>query len=220
MDAAASAPQAGYDALVRQLSRQLSRQASLDDAAFNLVDLPGELLALILYRLLLAHDIAQLAPLCSALRDAASVVFVARPYSREVRTLAGHTGDVRCVAAADDGHVLTGSRRDKTVKVWRGDELVRTIEAHRLRGHGGCGAAGRRALHQRLASDKTAKLFTFGGELERTFEVGSWVPASRRCPTACTLWSALTTAPTARARSGCTTSTGRASTPSRGTPAS
>ena len=46
MDAAASAPQAGYGALVRQLSRQLSRQASLDDAAFNLVDLPGELLAL------------------------------------------------------------------------------------------------------------------------------------------------------------------------------
>ena len=81
MDAAAPAPQAGYDALVRQLSRQLSRQASLDDAAFNLVDLPGELLALILYRLLLAHDIAQLAPLCSALRDAARLVFVARPYS-------------------------------------------------------------------------------------------------------------------------------------------
>ena len=90
MDAAASAPQ-GYGALVRQLSRQLSRQSSLDDAAFNLVDLPGELLALILYRLLLAHDIAQLAPLCSALRDAAQLVFQARPYSREVRTLSRHT---------------------------------------------------------------------------------------------------------------------------------
>ena len=37
------------------------------------------------------------------------------------------------MAAADDGHVLTGSS-DKTVKVWRGDELVRTIEAH-TRGH-------------------------------------------------------------------------------------
>ena len=43
--------------------------------------------------------------------------------------LSGHTDAVRCVAAADNGHVLTGSR-DKTVKVWRGDELVRTIEAH------------------------------------------------------------------------------------------
>ena len=109
MDAAASAPQAGYGALVRQLSRQLSRQSSLDDAAFNLVDLPGELLALILYHLLLAHDIAQLAPLCSALRDAARLVFVARPYSREVPTLSGHTDNVRCVAAADDGRIVTGS---------------------------------------------------------------------------------------------------------------
>ena len=44
-------------------------------------------------------------------------------------TLSGHTREVICVAAADDGHVLTGSD-DKTVKVWRGDELVRTIEAH------------------------------------------------------------------------------------------
>ena len=44
-------------------------------------------------------------------------------------TLRGHTDLVNCVAAADDGHVLTGSD-DKTVKVYRGDELVRTIEAH------------------------------------------------------------------------------------------
>ena len=44
-------------------------------------------------------------------------------------TLSGHTNGVSCVAAAGDGHVLTGSW-DKTVKVWRGDELVRTIEAH------------------------------------------------------------------------------------------
>ena len=128
MDAAASAPQAGYDALVRQLSRQLSLSSESDDAPVNLADLPAELLALILYRLLLAHDIAQLTPLCSALRDAARLVFEARPYSREVRTLSRHTDYVLCVAAADDGHVLTCS--DRTVKVYRGDKLVRTIEAH------------------------------------------------------------------------------------------
>ena len=110
MDAAAAAPQAGYNALVRQLSRQLSLSSESDDAPVNLADLPGELLALILYRLLLAHDIAQLAPLCSALRDAAQLVFIARPYSRDVLTLAGHTNLVQCVAAADDGHVLTGSK--------------------------------------------------------------------------------------------------------------
>mmetsp|Transcript_11743 Transcript_11743/g.35141 ORF Transcript_11743/g.35141 Transcript_11743/m.35141 type:complete len:270 (-) Transcript_11743:360-1169(-) len=37
----------------------------------------------------------------------------------------GHTNQ----AAADDGHVLTGSG-DKAVKVWRGDELVRTTSVH------------------------------------------------------------------------------------------
>ena len=145
MDAAASAPQAGYDALVRQLLAPALAVERERRRRVNLADLPAELLALILYRLLLAHDIAQLAPLCSALRDAARLVFEARPYSREVLTLSGHTKDVRCVAAADDGHVLTGSD-DKTVKVWRGDELVRTIE-HTTLGQGDGGAAGRaRAL--------------------------------------------------------------------------
>ena len=96
MDAAAAAPPAGYDALVRQLSRQLSLSSESDDAPVNLADLPAELLALILYRLLLAHDIAQLAPLCSALRDAARLVFEVRPYSRDVLTLAGHTDRVYC----------------------------------------------------------------------------------------------------------------------------
>ena len=88
-------------------------------------------------------------------------------------TLSGHTSTVSCVAAAIDGHVLTGSW-DNTVKVWRGDELVRTIEAHTnwvqavavLPG-------GARFISGSL--DGTAKLFTFGGELERTFELGSHV---------------------------------------------
>ena len=74
--------------------------------------------------------------------------------------------------AAATATVLTGSD-DKTVKVWRGNEPCAPSRRTQTRSSGG-GAAGRRALHQRL-EDKTAKLFTFGGALERTFEVGSWV---------------------------------------------
>ena len=92
-------------------------------------------------------------------------------------TLSGHTGHVTCVAAADDGHILTGSQ-DKTVKVWRGPwpvtHLVRTIEAHTdtVRALAVLPGGGRFISG---SLDGTAKLWTFGGELERTFEVGSVV---------------------------------------------
>ena len=104
-------------------------------------------------------------------------------------TLSGHTKSVTCVAAADDGHVLTGSY-DQTVKVWRGDELVRTIEAH-TREVTAVAVLPGGARFVSGSKDGTAKLFTFGGELECTFEVVScwsvWVNCWRRCPTACTL---------------------------------
>ena len=80
-------------------------------------------------------------------------------------TLSGHTDSVRCVAAADDGHVLTGSD-DKTVKVWRGDELVRTIEAHTREVMAVAVLPGG-ARFISGSEDETAKLFTFGGELEQ-----------------------------------------------------
>ena len=44
-----------------------------------------------------------------------------------------HPTEVLCVAAAGDGQVLTGSQAGGGhVKVWRGDTLARTIEAHRV----------------------------------------------------------------------------------------
>ena len=55
-------------------------------------------------------------------------------------TLSGHTDAVGCVAAADDGHVLTGSV-DKTVKVWAAQLRAHHRGAHKLRLCGG-GAAG------------------------------------------------------------------------------
>jgi len=141
-----------------------------------LTKLPDDLLSHILCLLPLAHDIARTAKTSRRLKRAADLAFAARPFSPEVLTLSashGHTRVLNCVAAANDGHVLTGSE-DKTVKVWHGDELVRTIQAHRswvtamavLPG-------GARFVSGSL--DGTAKLFTFGGELKRTFEVGSSV---------------------------------------------
>ena len=92
------------------------------------------------------------------------------------------------MAAAPDGRIITGSD-DKTVKVWRDGACERTIQAHtRWSMRWRCCRAARASSAAR--STTTAKLFTFGGELERTFEVGSACSASRRCPTACTLWSA------------------------------
>ena len=90
-------------------------------------------------------------------------------------TLSGHTGHVTCVAASDDGHIVTGSQ-DTTVKVWRGPwpvtHLVRTIEAHTdtVRALAVLPSGGRFISG---SLDGTAKLWTFGGELERTFAVGS-----------------------------------------------
>ena len=75
-------------------------------------------------------------------------------------TLRGHTKGVVCVAAADGGHVLIGSG-DETVKVWRGDELVRTIAAHTDR-VGAVAVLPSGARFVTVSGDGTAKLFTFG----------------------------------------------------------
>ena len=53
----------------------------------------------------------------------------------------------------------------QTVKVWRGDQLVRTIEAHT---DWAAAVLPGGARFVSGSEDGTAKLFTFGGELERT----------------------------------------------------
>jgi WD40 repeat protein len=136
-----------------------------------LTDLPADVVGHIVARLALAFHVARAAPTCKVVSVAARNAIRARGFSSAVVTLAGHDSTVNCVAAADDGHVLTGSW-DDTVKVWRGDELVRTIEAHaELVKAVAVLPGGARFISG--SDDKTAKLFTFGGALERTFEVGS-----------------------------------------------
>ena len=83
-------------------------------------DLPTDVLGFILYRLLLAHQIAAVAPTCRALHAAVLRALKARPFSSEVVTLSspGIDIDVQCVAAASDGRIITVSD-DERVKLWR-----------------------------------------------------------------------------------------------------
>ena len=65
-----------------------------------LLELPADVLGLVLYQLTLAHDIALAGLTCRALCDAAMLALKARPYSGEVITLGGHTNWVYGLAAA------------------------------------------------------------------------------------------------------------------------
>jgi hypothetical protein len=105
--------------------------------------------------------------------DAYTDFLTAAPdYSGEVVTLPGATDNVKCVEAAPDGRIITSSQN--MIKVWLRDlwpEPERTIEAHR----GGVNAVAVLPGGVRFVSggwDGTAKLWTFNGALERTFEVG------------------------------------------------
>ena len=74
-----------------------------------LTDLPAELLQHIAVRIQLAYHIARAAPTCRVISVAARNAIIARAFSPEVVTLAGHARSVACVAAAPDGRVVTGS---------------------------------------------------------------------------------------------------------------
>ena len=142
-------------------------------AESGLLVLPPDVLSHIVYFLQFAHDIARIAPTCHVVSVAVRDAFKARPHTGGVLTLRGHTLAIWGVVAAHDDHVLAGSD-DHKVKVWRGDELVRTIELHTSYVWALAALPGGTRFISG-SHDGTAKLFTFDGELERTFEVGSEV---------------------------------------------
>jgi WD40 repeat protein len=83
------------------------------------------------------------------------------PRSGELlRTLTGHSGEVKSVAISPDGQTLVSGSADKTIKIWRLDtgELLQTLTDH-------SGAVNSVALSpdgQLLASgssDKTVKIW-------------------------------------------------------------
>ena len=104
------------------------RAAARAAAERRLLELPTDVLGLVLYQLPLAHDIAAVSPTCRLLRDAVKLALKLRPFSGEVVTLAGHADTVKCVAIAADGRIVTSSLHDRTVKIWCNGACVRTIQ--------------------------------------------------------------------------------------------
>ena len=134
--------------------------------------LPADALGLVLYQLPLAHDIAEVAPTCHALCDAAKLAQKLRPFSDDVVALQGHAGALYGVAALPDGRVITSSF-DKTLKLWRDGACVRTINAHTGLIWSVKALPDGRFLTGSV--DRTAKLWQPDGTLERTFEIGKIV---------------------------------------------
>ena len=178
-----------------------------DTPPLLLADLPADLVQHIVVRLTLAHDIARTAPTCKVASVAAREAFMVRPFSGEVVTLA----DAHCVATAPDGDAFCVADRD------RPNAARRRVRAN----HPGASIEWLQevaALPERPSNetrrDGTANAVGLDGA--RAHLHRGHVMWSRRCPTV-TLWLAAAAASATQARSGCTTSTGRSSTPSRGT---
>ena len=70
-------------------SRRAAARAAARAAERRLIELPADVLSLVLYQLPLAHDIALTGLTCPALCDAAKLALKARPFSTEVVALAG-----------------------------------------------------------------------------------------------------------------------------------
>ena len=75
----------------------------------QLLELPADVLGLVLYQLPLAHDIALTGLTCRALCEAAKIALKLRPFSGEVVTLAGHDHGVKGIDVFSDGCIITGS---------------------------------------------------------------------------------------------------------------
>ena len=163
-----------------------TRAARRAAAARLLLELPADVLGLVLYQLTLAHDIAAVAPTCHQLCDAAKLARKLRPFSGEVVTLAGHADSVHAVSAAPDGRIFTGSN-DNTVKVWRDGVCVRTIKAHSyFSTPSRCCRAERASSAVRTTRPRRCGRSTACSSAPSRM-TATCVP-SRRCPTACTSW--------------------------------
>ena len=136
-----------------------------------LTDLPADALGHVLYRLPTAFQIGGAASVNHAFCDASRLALKARPYSGEVVTLAGTP--IGCAAWRRRPTAASSpARDDTTVKVWLNGACERTIEAHTDDVRGVAVLPGG-ARFVSVSMDCTAKLWTFDGALERTFEVGS-----------------------------------------------
>ena len=134
------------------------------------LELPADLLGLVLYQLPLAHDIALAGLTCRQLCDAAKLALKARPFSGKVVTLSGHVAWVKGVAATADGRIITAST-DGYIKMWRDGACERTIQAHLTSWIWAVAALPGGARFVSGSDDRTVKLWTPDGSLERTFGI-------------------------------------------------
>ena len=150
--------------------------------------LPADALALVLYQLTLAHDIAAVAPTCHALCDAAKLARKLRPFSGKVVTLSrardAYLESCTSVAAAPDGRIITGSN-NAAVTMWRDGACVWTIQ------HAAAWTStnsivavavlpGARVVS--VASAGSVRMWTLDGEPEHNFEMGSSVRCAAVLP--------------------------------------
>ena len=151
-----------------------------------LLQLPNDMLAMTLYQLPLAHDIAASALTCHALHAAAKETQKLRPFTGQVVTLkttecnVGHKAELNAVAAGPGGVLVTGADKG-IVNVWRDDKRVATIEGHDAHVIAVAVLPGGERLLT-VSTDCTTKVWSLNkilaeedNVLERTFHMGSVV---------------------------------------------
>ena len=174
-----------------------------------LLELPADALGLVLYQPL-AHDIAAVAPTCHALGAPAKLAmrrgpsrrgrdarWARPPVASRARLLTWRWRPTAASSPARPDHQGVARRR-----------VERTIQAHTVDLIPVALPGGSRFVSGSV--DRTAKLWTLDGASSAISRLRSCSP-SRRCPTACTLWSAAAASPAVPRRR-------HARTPSRGTP--
>jgi hypothetical protein len=143
----------------------------------RLVELPTDALGLVLYQLTLAHDIAAVAPTCHVLCDAVKIALKLRPFSGEI-IVDSHAMPVRAVAVAD-GRIITASSFAHGGTIKCGVRTISHAHAEWIRAVAVLPAGARFVSG---SDDRTAKLWTLDGAVERTFDVGSEVYCAAALP--------------------------------------
>ena len=154
-------------------ARVVLAMASGGEGRTNVIELSADVLALIIAKLPFSRKMIDKAPTCRAFAHAVRLAVQAH---RRV-CYEGHRRGILAVAAASDGHLITGAM-DKTIKVWRGGKCVFTTKDEAPGHSNDVNALAVLPGGVRFVScsdDGTAKLWRIDGTLERTFHVNRGV---------------------------------------------
>ena len=154
-------------------ARVVLAMASGGEGRTNVIELSADVLALIIAKLPFSRKMIDKAPTCRAFAHAVRLAVQAH---RRV-CYEGHRRGILAVAAASDGHLITGAM-DKTIKGWRGGKCVFTTKDEAPGHSNDVNALAVLPGGVRFVScsdDGTAKLWRIDGTLERTFHVNRGV---------------------------------------------